>query len=140
MNEHIATVEQFIAGIRAMCCTRERADVEFLRAQVSTLLGVIGNKRILLTDEQRRLLATTGIAAKDSLVESSLNFKPETILKWHRALKAAKWDFSKRRKAVTGRPPTAADTEAVIVKLGRDNLWGYDRIVGEMSRQFGVRL
>ena len=117
-----------------MCCTRERAEVEFLRAQVRTLLGVIGNKRILLTDEQRRLLATTGIAAKDSLAESSLIFKPETILKWHRALKAAKWDFSNRRKAGTGRPPKAADTEAVIVKLARDNVWGYDRIAGEMAK------
>ncbi len=90
MKANITTVEQFIASIRAMCATKERAEVEFLRAQVRTLLGIVGNKRIILSDEQRRLLAKTGIAARDSLAESSLIFKPETILKWHRTLKAAK--------------------------------------------------
>lgn len=74
------------------------------------------------------------LAAKESLAESSLIFTPETILKWHRALKAGKWNFSKRRKTAPGRPATAADTAALVVKLARENTWGYDRIAGEMTK------
>jgi putative transposase len=131
---NIATIEQFIERIRAMFSDKQRADVEFLKAQVRTLLEIVGNQRILLNDEQRARLAKAGLETKDSLAETSLIFKPETILKWHRALKAAKWNFSKRRKATQGRPPTAAETEALVVTLARENTWGYDRIVGELAK------
>lgn len=134
MEPKITSIDQFITSIRSLFETKERAEIAFLKTQVHTLLEIIGDKRILLNDAQRARLAKTGLAAKESLAESSLIFNPETILKWHRALKAGKWNFSKRQKTTKGRPATAADTASLIVKLARENTWGYDRIAGEMTK------
>jgi hypothetical protein len=64
-----------------------------------------GKKRILLTDDQRRLLAVKGKAlGRKALMELTTIVTPDTILRWHRQLVAQKWDYSDRRKQKPGRP------------------------------------
>ena len=59
--------------------------------------------------------------------------QPDTILAWYRRLIARKFDGSKRR-SYPGRPPIAGETEALIVRMARENSgWGYDRIVGALA-------
>ena len=62
---------------------------------------------------------------------------PETLLAWHRKLIAQKYDGSGQRKP--GRPRTAGEIEALVVRMAEENRgWGYRRIQGRMI-QSGVR-
>ena len=59
--------------------------------------------------------------------------QPDTILAWNRRLIARKFDGSKRR-SYPGRPTIDGETEALIVRMARENSgWGYDRIVGALA-------
>ncbi len=65
-------------------------------------------------------------------------FKPETVLKWHRELVRRKWTI--RRQEAGGRPAVAAEVEALVLRLARENTgWGYRRIQGELAK-LGHRL
>ena len=57
---------------------------------------------------------------------------PDTLLAWHRALIAEKYDGSARRGP--GRPPVMAEIRALIVQMATDNRdWGYTRIQGALA-------
>ncbi|SEK55570.1 Transposase [Streptacidiphilus jiangxiensis] len=59
---------------------------------------------------------------------------PGTLLAWHRRLIAKRWDFSHRRGR-TGRPPTAAALQKLVLRLAQENpRWGHRRIQGELAR------
>ncbi len=67
-----------------------------------------------------------------------LLFKPETVLKWHRDLVRRKWTI--RRRHAGGHPAVAAEVEALVLRLARENAgWGYRRIQGELIK-LGHRL
>ena len=58
---------------------------------------------------------------------------PDTILRWHRELVAAKWDYSGRRKKI-GCPPASAEVVELVLRMARENPgWGYDRIQGALA-------
>ncbi len=90
--------------------------------------------RLRLTDGERETLAEIGKRlGKKALAGVASIVRPETILAWHRALIARKFDGSKKR-AVPGRPRTETELEALIVRLAKENRsWGYDRIVGALA-------
>jgi transposase InsO family protein len=69
-----------------------------------------------------------------SCVRGSLQlFSPQTVLRWHRELVRRKWTFRPHRPV--GRPPLAAELEALIGRLARENpAWGYRRIAGELAK------
>ena len=103
--------------------------IEYLLEENRVLRNQI-QKRILLTDHERRTLAERAIALGKLMADTVTIVKPETILKWHRRLVAKKFDGSRFRKR-HGRPPTKAELEELVVRLARENpAWGYDRIVG----------
>jgi putative transposase len=55
---------------------------------------------------------------------------PHPSLAWYRRLVARRLDGS-RRRSYPGRPPIDGKTEALIVRMARENsTLGYDRIVG----------
>ena len=63
---------------------------------------------------------------------------PDTILRWHRQLIAAKHDFSDQRGP--GRPPVINLLRRLVVRMALENpFWGYDRIEGEIKK-LGHRL
>jgi hypothetical protein len=103
--------------------------IEYLLEENRVLRHQI-QKRILLTDHERRTLADKAIALGELMADTVTIVKPETILKWHRRFVAKKFDGSQFRKR-QGRPPTKATLVDLVVRLARDNpAWGYDRIVG----------
>ena len=78
-------------------------------------------------------LARTTTGPRTALAQVLLVFKPDTILKWHCELVRRKWTF--RRPPAGGRPATAADVEALLLRLARDNAgWGYSRLHGELTK------
>jgi hypothetical protein len=63
-------------------------------AENQVLKEKLGEKRILLSDDQRRRLAIKGkILGRKALQEIPTIFTPDTILRWYRELVARKWDY-----------------------------------------------
>jgi putative transposase len=59
--------------------------------------------------------------------------RPETVLRWHRELVRQEWTY--RRRAVGGRPPLAAEVEALLLRLAIENpRWDYGRLQGELAK------
>jgi transposase InsO family protein len=113
---------------------RQQDAVEYLRTENQILKEKLGKKRILLDDDQRRRLAVKGkILGRRMLQEVATIVTPDTILRWHRELVAAKWDYSSRRKKL-GRPPVSEEIVGLLVRMARENPnWGYDRIQGSLA-------
>ena len=113
---------------------REQEVIEYLRAENRVLREKLGKKRILLNDDQRRRLAVKGkILGRKMLEQVATIVTPDTILRWHRELVAAKWDYSERRKKI-GRPPASAEIVELVLRMARENpSWGYDRIQGALA-------
>jgi transposase len=88
---------------------------------------------VRLDDNQRRRLAVKAKAlGRKALPEVASIVTPETLLAWHRKLIAQKYDGTAHRSP--GRPRTADEVEALVVRMAQENRdWGYRRIEGALS-------
>lgn len=99
-----------------------RHELGILRRQV---------KRPKYSPADRAVLATLGQLLPRRLWHDLL-VRPETIMRWHRRLVAAKWTYLQRRP---GRPVLDQHLVDLIVRLARENpRWGYHRIQGELRK------
>src|SRR5262245_28813342 len=107
--------------------------VEYLTAENRTLRAH-APARLRLSKEERSTLAGIGKRlGRKGLAKVAQVAKPETILGWFRKLVAQKFDGSSHR-SYPGRPRIAAEVEALIVKMARENSgWGYDRIEAALA-------
>jgi transposase InsO family protein len=108
--------------------------IQYLLTENQVLKEKLGKKRILLNDDQRRLLAVKGkILGRRALRELTTIVTPDTILRWHRQLVAQKWDHSQKRKSL-GRPRIRQVIVDLILRFAKENpTWGYDRIQGGLA-------
>jgi putative transposase len=106
--------------------------IEYLLEENRVLREQLGERRVRLTEDQRRRLAVRAKALGRAALEGVAGIvTPDTLLRWYRQLVAKKYDGSARR--TTGRPPTAAAIAKLIVRMARDNAgWGYTRIRGAL--------
>ena len=107
--------------------------IEYLRAENRILREQLGERRLRLSDDQRRRLAAKakGLGRK-LLREIATIVTPETLLRWHQRLIAQKYDGSAKRGP--GRPLTAAEIEQLVIQMAEENrCWGYRRIQGALS-------
>jgi putative transposase len=113
---------------------QQQSAIQYLIAENRILREKIGQKRILLTDNQRRRLAIKGkVLGRKILAEICSIVTPETILRWHRELIAKKWDYSKCRKKV-GRPTIEKEVVELLIQIAKENpSWGYNRIQGALA-------
>jgi putative transposase len=124
---------QFLAAWLAAWLGRVlQEQVEYLKAENQLLREKLGPKRVRLTDAERRRLATLGkpLGRKGLAVVATIA-SPETILRWYRELVAKKYDGSRQRGQ--GRPKTAAEIAALVVRMARENTWGYARLMGALK-------
>jgi len=126
---------QLLLVILARWVNRQQAVVEYLRTENQVLKETHGKRRILLTDDQRRRLAVKGkMLGRKALQEIATIVTPDTILRWHRQLVAAKWDYSHRRKRKPGRPAVSEEIRQLVVRMAQENpSWGCDRIQGALA-------
>ena len=122
-----------LAALCGLANQRQQQIIEFQNAQIEALLKQFGTKRLLLDDDQRRLLAVKAHAiSRKALREITTIVTPDTILRWHRNLVAKKFDSSDKRKP--GRPRIRQVVVDAIVRFARENpTWGYDRIQGALK-------
>ena len=108
--------------------------IEYLREENRVLREQLGERRLRLTDDQRRRLAAKakGLGRK-LLAEVATIVTPETLLRWHQQLIAQKYDGSGKRGP--GRPRTAAEIEQLVVQMAEENRdWGYRLSASSMIR------
>ncbi len=99
MHFLLQTWQILLAALCGMVNQRQQQIIEFQNAQIETLLKELGKKRLLLNDNQRRLLAVKAHAiGRKALLELTTIFTPDTILRWHRELVAKKFDSSNKRQ------------------------------------------
>jgi putative transposase len=111
---------------------RQLQIIDYLREENLVLREQLGGRRVRFNDDQRRRLAAKakGLGRK-ILKEVATVVRPETLLAWHRKFIARKYDGSARR--APGRPPTAAQLEALVLRMATENRdWGYRRIQGAL--------
>ena len=135
MNFVLQPWQLAFVALSAWMNQRQQQIIEFQNAQIEALLKKLGKKRVLLTDEQRRLLAVQGKAlGRKALMELTTIVTPDTILRWHRELVAQKWDYSERRKKKSGRPRIRQVIVDLLLRFARENpSWGYSRIQGALA-------
>ena len=124
---------------------RESVDEELLLrntylAAENRILRQQINGRVPLSDSDRQALAEIGQKlGRKALAEIATIAQADTILAWHRKLRAQKGDTSQPCTSV-GRPRIAHEIEALVVRMARENrAWGYDRIVGALAN-LGYRI
>ena len=107
--------------------------IEFLRTETEVLLEQLDDKRILLSDDDRRLLAVKGMALeKEDLENVCVIVQPDTLRRWHRELVERNRFKNPQRK--TGRPGTDQEIVDLVRRMARENpSWGYKRIEGALS-------
>jgi len=133
----VGFVVDLVVGARR---TEDAKDLEIalLRHQLRLLLRRSSHPPRLSRWEQLTIavlvakLRRLGRGSRDRLARTVLLVRPETVLKWHRALVRRKWTF---RRRAGGRPPLDAEVEALLLRLAKENpRWGYGRLQGELAK------
>ena len=126
MNDILQPWQLLFAILSGWVHCRQQEIIEFQNAEIISLMQSLGKKRLLLTDDQRRLLAVKGKAlGRKTLRELTTIVTPDTILRWHRQLVAQKWDYSDRRKKKPGRPRVRQVIVDLVLRFAKeDPTWG----------------
>jgi putative transposase len=125
---------QLLLATFAGWVNREQAQVvAYLVEENRVLREQLGDRRLRLTDEQRRRSAAKGKVLGWRLLHRVATIvTPDTIMRWHRRLIAAKWTYTTKR---VGRPGIMKAIRELIVRMATDNAgWGYCRIRGELKK------
>lgn len=105
--------------------------IEYLVEENRILRRKFGKRRIRFTDNERRRLARLGkVLGRKLLARVATTVTPDTILAWHRRLIAAKWTYPRQGP---GRPPVMKAIRELVLKIARENRWGYKRIQGALA-------
>jgi putative transposase len=110
----------------------QQRTIEYLVEENRVLKERLKGRKLRLNDDQRRRLAAKGKRLGRRLLNRVATIvTPDTIMRWHRKLIAAKWTFPQERK---GRRGVMQEIGRLVVRMARENVgWGYSRIQGELK-------
>jgi len=130
MVQLLRLIAAFVGWFRRSPAERE-AEIVYLRQQLIILKRTVPARPRLKTTD--RLLFVCLYRLFPSLLDASIIFKPETLLRWHRSGFRLFWRWKSRRQV--GRPAVAADIRSLVRHISRENpLWGAPRIHGELLK------
>src|SRR5262245_28582006 len=107
---------------------RERETIAYLIEENRLLRRQLGNRRLRLTDDDRRRLAVRAHrVGRRVLHDIATIATPDTLLRWHRQLIARKWTYARKQ----GRRGVALQIRRLVVRMAEENpTSGYTRIQG----------
>ena len=107
------------------------AELLLLRHELSVLRRSVKKPRLRVWD--RMILSALAMRLPRS-AWAALIVRPETVLRWHRALVRRRWAIYGRQRG-PGRPRIAEECRQLILRMARENpRWGYTRIRGELIK------
>jgi transposase InsO family protein len=112
---------------------REQArTIEYLLEENRVLKEQLRGRKLRLNDDQRRRLAAKGKQLGRRLLNRVATIvTPDTIMRWHRRLIAAKWTFETKKR---GRKGVMKAIRKLIIRMASQNPgWGYTRIQGALK-------
>jgi putative transposase len=111
---------------------RERDAIAYLREENRVLRRQLGGRRLRLTDDDRRRLATRAHRlGRQVLQDVARIVTPDTLLRWHRQLIARKWTYARRGPSRRG---VMVEIRRLVVRMAEENpTWGYTRIQGALE-------
>jgi putative transposase len=95
-------------------------------------------KRLVATDKEKRRLLSAGRKLGVQLKELTSFVSYPTFARWLRETEAGGKPTPPAPKRKPGRPKTDAEICELVVCLGKENSWGYTRILGEL-RKLGIK-
>jgi putative transposase len=90
--------------------------------------------RVTIAPRERQRLLKFGVKLGKAIRQLVTIVTPDTFLRWIRESKASR----RADRRTRGRPRTAEQIRRLILKMARENSWGYKRIVGELKK-LGIR-
>lgn len=106
-----------------------RQQIEFLKAENEMLRKRIPKKRIFLDNEERERLLKLGEAIGRGVLQLITIVSARTYQRWQREVRNGKKPTKKM-----GRKGTPESIREIVVRLAKENGWGYGRIVGELKK------
>jgi putative transposase len=112
---------------------QQRDVIDYLQEENRVLREQLGPRRLRFTNNQRiRLAAKAKMLGRRALTEIRSIVTPDTLLAWHRAFMARKYDGHSRRGP--GRPCVTAEIREWVVRMATENRsWGYTRMQGALA-------
>ncbi|MFC7483304.1 hypothetical protein ACFQX7_29440 [Luedemannella flava] len=122
-----------LLGLLPMSDRAKDVEILALRHQIVVLERHLHGAKVRFTPADRALLAALlNQLPRGMLHQIRLLVRPDTVLRWHRDLIAARHARISRPKRF-GRPPTVRSIRVLVLRLARENAsWGYRRIHGEL--------
>lgn len=105
------------------------AQIRYLKIENQILRSKLP-RIVNVTPQERTKLVKFGAKLGKALTELVTIVHPNTLSRWIR--NATKMGRAKVR--LRGRPPTREEIRQLILKLARENDWGYTRILGELRK------
>ena len=138
MTADLYPLKVLLLSLAGVVNRHQQRVIEYLLEENRVLRGQFGERRVRLTDDQRRRLAAKGHALGRRLLGKVATIvTPDTILRWHRRLIAAKWTYSTKR---VGRPGVMKEIRELIARMATENsTWGYARVQGAL-KELGHRV
>jgi putative transposase len=120
-----------LVGLTGWLARPEREALAYLIEENLVLRWQLGDRRLRLTDDDRRRLAARAVrVGRRALRDLATIVTPDTLLRWHRQLIARKWTYAGR----PGRRDVLEEIRRLVVRMAAENpTWGYTRIQGVLT-------
>jgi putative transposase len=133
MKRKAGPIHLLVLTIAGWLTRRQSAAIEYLKEENRVLRARLPAGRLCFTYVERKRLAIRGQElGRALLAEVATLVTPDTILRWHHRLVAAKRTFEAKSKRV--RAGLMKKIASLAVRFAKENpTWGYDRIQGALK-------
>ena len=110
------------------------AQIQYLTVELEIVRGKLPRRVTVTSQERNRLIRFGAKLGRQAMDKSVTLVHPDTLRRWFRESKKS---GAKKAPVKRGRRRTAEDIRKLIIKLAKENEWGYTRILGEL-RKLGI--